>query len=116
MTSDGSRFQHPGFARFYPRISRVVDRHGGAQNRVRLLAGLTGRVVEIGAGNGLNFRHYPPDVHEVIAVEPEDHLRASAERAAGAVPVPIRVVAGHAGDLPLADGSIDAAVFSLVLC
>ncbi|HEY2697832.1 MAG TPA: class I SAM-dependent methyltransferase [Pseudonocardiaceae bacterium] len=116
MASDSGRFQHPCFARCYQRISRVVDRNGGAQDRVRLLAGLTGRVVEIGAGNGLNFPHYPTGVQEVIAVEPEDHLRALAERAAAAAPVPIRVVAGHAEALPVEDGSTDAAVFSLVLC
>lgn len=116
MASDSGRFQHPCFARCYQRISRVVDRNGGAQDRVRLLAGLTGRVIEIGAGNGLNFQHYPPGVQEVTAVEPEDRLRALAERAAAAAPVPVRVVAGHAGALPVADGTVDAAVFSLVLC
>jgi ubiquinone/menaquinone biosynthesis C-methylase UbiE len=116
MAGESGRCQHPCFAFCYQWISRVVDQHGGAQDRVRLLAGLTGRVVEIGAGNGLNFQHYPPGVREVIAIEPEDHLRALAERAADTAPVPIRVVAGHAGDLPLEDGSTNAAVFSLVLC
>ena len=100
MANGSGRFQHPCFARCYQRISRVVDRHGGAQDRVRLLAGLTGRVIEIGTGNGLNFQHYPSGVRDVIAVEPEDHLRALAQRAAAAAPVPVRVVAGHAGALP----------------
>lgn len=44
--------------------------------------GLTGRVVEVGAGNGLNFAHYPNTVTEVVAVEPEPHLRDLAEEAA----------------------------------
>jgi SAM-dependent methyltransferase len=52
--------------------------------RDELLAGLSGRVVEIGAGNGANFAHYPPTVHAVIAVEPEPFPRAKAtESAAG---------------------------------
>ena len=49
-------------------------------------------------------------------MEPEDRLRALAEQAAGRAPVPVRVVAGHAGALPADDGTCDAAVVSLVLC
>jgi ubiquinone/menaquinone biosynthesis C-methylase UbiE len=49
-------------------------------------------------------------------VEPEDRLRALAEQAAERAPVPVRVVAGHAGALAAADGAYDAAVTSLVLC
>jgi hypothetical protein len=40
--------------------------------------------VEIGAGNGVNFAHYPPSVEEVVAIEPEPYLRAKAQRAAKA--------------------------------
>jgi hypothetical protein len=46
-----------------------TPRRGRAPSR--LLAGLAGRVLEIGAGNGRNFPHYPPAVTEVLAVEPE---------------------------------------------
>ena len=49
-------------------------------------------------------------------MEPDDHLRALAERAALKAAVPVRVVAGHATALPVEDGSFDAAVASLVLC
>jgi SAM-dependent methyltransferase len=62
------------------------------------------------------FAHYPPDVTEVVAVEPEDTLRALAEEAARSAPVPVRVVAGDADHLPVPDGSADAVVASLVLC
>ena len=82
----------------------------------RLLKGLHGTVLEIGAGHGLNFPHYPTAVSEVIAVEPEPTLRARAVEAAVSAPVPVRVLAGVAHDLPLDDQSIDAAVASLVLC
>ena len=47
------------------------DRWASAAYRDRLLAGLSGRVIEIGAGNGLNFAHYPSTVSEVVAIEPE---------------------------------------------
>jgi ubiquinone/menaquinone biosynthesis C-methylase UbiE len=62
------------------------------------------------------FAHYPREVTEVLAVEPEDTLRALAEGAARSAPVPVRVVAGDADHLPVADGSADAVVASLVLC
>jgi ubiquinone/menaquinone biosynthesis C-methylase UbiE len=114
--SDLSRFQHPRFARMYERMSAESDRRGTAAHRGRALAGLEGRVIEVGAGNGRNFSHYPVAVTEVTAVEPEDALRALAERAARRAPVPVGVVAGHADDLPVDDASHDAAVASLVLC
>lgn len=114
--ADLSQFQHPRFARLYERISAESEQRGTAAQRDRTLAGLTGRVIEVGAGNGLNFRHYPDTVAEVVAVEPDDHLRALAERAAATAAVPVRVLAGHATALPVQDASFDAAVASLVLC
>jgi ubiquinone/menaquinone biosynthesis C-methylase UbiE len=105
---------HPIFARVYAWLARP-DAHGDEQRR-ETLAGLSGRVLELGAGNGLNFRHYPPEVTEVVAVEPEPFLRGKAERAAADAPVPVRVVPGHAEQLPADDGDFDAAVASLVLC
>jgi len=107
---------HPLFARFYQRIGPVMDRAGAVEHRKALVAGLHGRVIEIGAGNGLMFAHYPPDVTEVLAVEPEPHLRAAALDAAQSAPVPIKVVDGLAEDLPAGDGEFDAAVAALVLC
>lgn len=108
------QFQHPRFARMYVEASQVADRRGAQEHRRRLLAGLAGRVIEVGAGNGRNFAHYGDDVTEVVAVEPDDTLRAVAEGAAKAAPVPVHVSAGHAEALP--DGPFDAAVVSLVLC
>jgi ubiquinone/menaquinone biosynthesis C-methylase UbiE len=87
-----------------------------ADHRRRLLAGLEGRVLEVGAGNGLNFPHYPATVTEVLAVEPEPYLHRLALAAAQKVPVPIRVVAGTAEALPAPDATVDAVVASLVLC
>lgn len=108
--------KHPLFARFYAWTSVRMEEAGVAERRDQLLAGLTGRVVEVGAGNGLNFAHYPPGVTHVLAVEPEPHLRALAVAAAAEVPVPVDVVTGTADRLPAADGSADAAVAALVLC
>ncbi|MEV1076415.1 class I SAM-dependent methyltransferase [Micromonospora parva] len=107
---------HPVFARVYERLSVAMDRAGTAAFRRELVAGLSGRVIEIGAGNGRMFAHYPPAVTQVLAVEPERRLRAAAERAAADAPVPVTVVDGLAQALPAADGEFDAAVVALVLC
>src|SRR5689334_7617438 len=70
----------------------------------------------VGAGNGLNFPHYPGAVREVAAVEPEPYLRDRAAEAAAAASVPIRLIDGTAGDLPAADGEFDAVVVSGLQC
>ncbi|OPF77321.1 SAM-dependent methyltransferase [Streptomyces antioxidans] len=107
---------NPLFARIYPRINAVAEAHGSLDHRRELLAGTRGRVVEIGAGTGANFRHYPPEVDQVIAVEPEPRLRAMAERAAADGVAPVEVRGGRAEHLPVEDASADVAVMSLVLC
>jgi SAM-dependent methyltransferase len=105
--------EHPLFARVWARAATLV---GTEKQRRELLAGLHGRVLELGAGEGRNFALYPATVREVIAVEPEPYLRERAIGAAQAADVPVRVVDGAADELPVAAGSCDAAVASLVLC
>lgn len=107
---------HPLFARFY---AKVLARNEPAELRAfreELLTGLSGRVVEVGAGSGANFPHYPPEVTEVVAVEPEPYLREQARAAADAAAVRVTVLDGVADALPLEDASCDAAVACLVLC
>ncbi|QIJ61342.1 class I SAM-dependent methyltransferase [Streptomyces sp. JB150] len=108
---------HPLFARWYARVSVAAEtRMGMAGVRDRLLAGLSGRVLEVGAGNGLNFAHYPPTVAEVVAIEPERLLRRLAVRAALRAETPVDVVPGAAEALPVKSEGFDAVVLSLVLC
>ena len=109
--------RHPLFARFYARMSVTADhRLGIGAHRETLVTGLSGRVIEVGAGNGRNFAHYPGAVSEVVAIEPEPHLRQLAAAAALRADVPVDVVPGTAEALPVTDESFDAAVLSLVLC
>jgi ubiquinone/menaquinone biosynthesis C-methylase UbiE len=110
-----STVRHPVFARVYQRLSRLMEREVG-EHRDELLARLSGRVLEIGAGNGMNFPHYPPAVDEVVALEPEAYLRERAEQAAREAPVRVSVGDAAAYPLPLEPPSFDAAVASLVLC
>jgi SAM-dependent methyltransferase len=107
---------NPVFARIQARAAAIEERRGGAERRRQLLAGLEGRVVEVGAGSGVSFAHYPAGVDELVAVEPEPHLRELASAAAVSAPVPVRVVDGLAERLPVDDGWADAVVMAGVLC
>jgi hypothetical protein len=51
-TADLSPFQHPRFARMYEQMSAESEQRGTAEHRDRALAGLAGRVIEVGAGDG----------------------------------------------------------------
>ena len=107
--------RHPIFARVFVLLMRAA-RDENDPHRTEALAPARGRVIEVGAGNGENFRLYPPAVTEVLAVEPEPYLRGKAAEAAAAAPVPVRVVDGVADALPAGEGEFDTAVASLVLC
>ena len=70
---------------FFARIWPFVARHEAEAVRVlrrENLAGLSGRVLEVGAGIGTNFAFYPESVEEVVAVEPEPRLTVRARAAA----------------------------------
>ncbi|WP_332603667.1 class I SAM-dependent methyltransferase [Arthrobacter sp. S2(2024)] len=108
--------QHPRFARAYARAVPAINLRGGTEHRRTLLAGLRGRVIEVGAGEGSSFGLYPATVESVLAVEPDDYLRELAGAKAGLAAVPVTVVPGTAENIPAADGEADAVVVSLVLC
>lgn len=106
---------HPVFARVYERISTAMDEVGGLEHRQELAAGATGRVLEPGAGNGLNFAHYR-NVELVVAIEPEPTMLRMASERAREASVPVHLVRGMGEALPIPDASFDTVVASLVLC
>jgi ubiquinone/menaquinone biosynthesis C-methylase UbiE len=110
------RVNHPLCSRLYVKQAEAAESKGLAEQRRRMLDGLAGTVLEIGAGNGMNFRHYPRSVTGVEAFEPDAYLRRSAADAVERAPVPVRLGDAPAEDVPLGDASVDAAVASLVLC
>ncbi len=108
MRNDGHRW----FAWFYDRMSRAMERGAMGRMRPALLAGVAGDVIEIGAGTGLNFPHYPPTAH-VIAFEPDPHmLRRAQQRLHDGID--LRQAPGER--IPAADASADIVVSTLVLC
>ena len=108
--------RHPLCARLYAQQVERAEALGLAERRRSLLDGLSGRVVEVGAGTGTNLAHYPAAVTELVAVEPEPYLRGRLARAAAGTPREVAVVDAAAEQLPLEDGAFDAAVCCLVLC
>lgn len=120
------------FAAGYDAMLERAERAFLADLREQLLGGLTGRVVEIGAGTGANLAHYRRATH-VDLVEPlpsmATQLRAridagrpnpSASTDPAAPPAPpaptAALIAGEAESLPLPDACADAVVCTLVLC
>jgi ubiquinone/menaquinone biosynthesis C-methylase UbiE len=89
---------------------------GMRRRRRALLAGARGRILELGAGTGLNLVHYPAGVGKLVLVEPEPamHRRLSARLRRS--PREGIVVAAGAEALPFADRSFDTVVCTLVLC
>lgn len=107
--------EHRMFAALYDRMTAPVEREVWGPRRERLLAGLTGDVLDVGAGTGANLP-YLPAAKQVTAVEPDAAMRRKLTAKAAQAPVPVTVSDAGAEALPCADASVDAVVFALVLC
>lgn len=114
VTQPGKTLDHPFFARLWT----VMSAHETPllqRLRTENLEGLSGRVLEVGAGTGTNFAHYPDTVAEVVAVEPETRLAPKAREAAESAPVPVTVVESTIETLS-GTGSYDTEPFDAVVC
>lgn len=111
-----------GFAAVYDLVLHGAERSGLADTRRELLAGLTGHVVEIGAGTGANIPHLGSDVRTALLCEPVPEMAARLRRklAHGELELPagidLTVVEAPGEALPVADDAADAVVSTLVLC
>jgi ubiquinone/menaquinone biosynthesis C-methylase UbiE len=103
-------------AALYDRMGAASEREGLAARRQQLLADARGRVLEVGAGTGLNVEHYPEGIEELVLVEPEPAMVRKLEQRLQELGRPARIVAAEAGALPFPDGSFDTVVCTLVLC
>lgn len=97
------------FAVVYDPFLWLAERRGLAALRREVLAEARGRVVELGAGTGLNLRHYPP-VDELLLTEPDESMARRLERKR------VGVVRAPAERLPFDDASVDTVISTLVLC
>jgi ubiquinone/menaquinone biosynthesis C-methylase UbiE len=89
---------------------------GMRRRRRTLVSGARGRVVEIGAGTGLNIAHYPDSIAELMLMEPEPAMRRRLGRRLQRHARAARIIDAPAERLPLTDASVDTVVSTLVLC
>ncbi|MGZ4761656.1 MAG: methyltransferase domain-containing protein [Ilumatobacteraceae bacterium] len=104
------------FAVTYDRQMAKVEKAGLRAFREGLLAGASGRVLEIGGGTGANLAYYGPEVESLTITEPESPMLQRLERKVRERAPLTKVLRAPAEDLPFDDGSFDVAVSTLVLC
>ena len=97
-------------------ISVVLGTQEFAQVPRRVAAGLTGEVLEIGFGSGLNVPHYPDAVKRVRAVDPATVGRKLASKRLSASGVPVDFVGLDGQDLPVESESIDHILITWTMC
>jgi SAM-dependent methyltransferase len=118
------------FAHFYDRALKATEENGLGTMRAALLAGASGRVIEVGAGTGVNVDLYG-EIDDLTLVEPDPHMASQLRERLAARPLgrtaidswmlaegapPARLVRAPAESLPFADDTFDTAVATLVLC
>jgi ubiquinone/menaquinone biosynthesis C-methylase UbiE len=104
------------FAATYDRMSRRSEEAGLRALRQSLLAGASGRVIEIGAGTGANLSVYNGDIESLVVTEPAQPMIRRLQRKAREHAPLATVLRAPAEDLPFEDGSFDTVVSTLVLC
>lgn len=92
------------------------ERSGMADRRRQLLTAARGRVLELGAGTGLNLPHYPQELDRLVLAEPEPHMAKRLERRLESLRRAAEVVRAPAEALPFADDTFDVVVSTMVLC
>ena len=105
------------FAAIYDRGLRATEEAGLRRMRRELLGGAGGRVLEIGAGTGVNLDLYPDAVEDLVVIEPDPHMAKRLKaKLAGSGGRRVDVLEAPAERLPFEDDSFDTAVATLVLC
>lgn len=105
-----------GFSALYDRCFKAAEEAGLREMRRDVLAGARGRVLELGAGTGLNLELYPLDVTDLTLSEPDPHMVKQLRKRVDEKGSAAQVVEAPGEKLPFEDGSFDTVVVTLVLC
>jgi ubiquinone/menaquinone biosynthesis C-methylase UbiE len=97
-------------------VDWLLSRKPFLEARERIAAGLTGEVLEIGFGSGLNLPYYPKTVTRILAVDPSGTARELAAERLGACPIPVEFCGLDGQALPLPDASVDSVLSTFTLC
>jgi ubiquinone/menaquinone biosynthesis C-methylase UbiE len=100
----------------YDRMTRASEHAGMRELRQDLVAGASGRVLEIGAGTGMNLPHYNGSLESLVLTEPQAPMLRRLQRKAHEHAPNAQVLRAPAEDLPFEDDSFDTLVTTLVLC
>lgn len=100
-----------------PRFTnQVLNRRDFTKIRSRVAGGLTGQVLEVGFGSGLNVPHYPSEVDRVLAIDPATVGRKLAARRVAASRIPVEYVGLDGASLPVDSESIDHILTTWTMC
>lgn len=103
--------------RVFPRlIDRVMDNADTRRIRSEVCDPLSGQVLEIGFGTGLNLPHLPGSVERLVVVDPMERGRSLAADRIAASPVLVEPIGLDGRHLPLPDHSVDAVLSTWTLC
>lgn len=105
-----------GFAAVYDRGLKATEEAGLREIRREVLAGARGRVIELGAGTGVNIELYPEEIEGLVLAEPDPHMAKRLRPKLAASGRVATVVEAPGERLPFEDASFDTAVATLVFC
>ena len=103
-------------ARLYDPFLWFAEKTGFSRWRKRIVGQVSGSVLELGAGTGLNLDHYPAGLERLVLVEPDVHKARILAGKADAKGIDAEIVRAPGEMLPFEDDSFDTVVETLVLC
>ena len=100
-----------------PRLTHLaMSTKETTRQRQQALVGVTGEVLELGIGSGLNLPHYPPGVRRVVGIEPSVTAARMAEQRIRTAVFPVEILPGGAESVAVDEGRFDAVVSTFTLC